>query len=179
MLGLRNSLLRNEIEEKSGSIKSRLFSFGQFVKAETVLFYMSFGSEVQTHEMVKESLKSKRVAVPVTDKENRALIISEISGIEEMPRNVLGMPEPKKESMKPINTEGLDIVIVPGIAFDTKGNRIGYGHGYYDNFLKRLSAPKIALAYELQIVDNIPAAENDVCVDFIVTEKRVIKCCSA
>ena len=85
--------------------------------------------------------------------------------------------EPKKKFFRPVSPEDIDLVIVPGIAFDRSGERIGYGMGFYDRFLKKIrkDTSSIGLAYEFQIVDDIPSEETDVKVNKIITEKRVIK----
>ena len=176
LLDLRNSLMADQIKEKSGFIKQKLFSTEAFNRAKTVFFYVSAGSEVRTHEMIKEALKSKRVAVPVTDKGKKKLIASQILDFSELAIRHFSILEPKKEFVRPIDRKASDLIIVPGIAFDEEGNRIGYGYGYFDSFLEKISVPKIALAYEMQLVKKIRSIGKDARVDFIVTEKRVIKC---
>lgn len=176
ILALRNSLTTDEIKEKSASIKEKLFSMEVFRNSKVVFFYVSVGSEVQTHDTIKEVLDKKRVAVPITEKISKTISASELLNLNELEEGSFGILEPKKDFARIVDPKDLDLIIVPGIAFDAKGRRIGYGHGYFDNFLKDISAPKIALAYEMQLVDEIPASEKDVNVDFIVTEKRIIKC---
>ena len=78
--------------------------------------------------------------------------------------------------IKYISINEIDLVIVPGIGFDQKGNRIGHGEGFYDRLLKNTNALAIALAYEFQIIKNISIDKYDIPVDIIITEKRVIKC---
>lgn len=175
-LASRNSLTIEEIKEKSKSIKQNLFSLEEYGKAKIVFFYVSAGSEVFTHDMIKEILDKKRVAVPIPEKASKTLSASGLLNFNELEPGLFSILEPKKEFVRIVNTKDLDLVVVPGIAFDVCGNRIGYGHGYFDNFLKTVSSPKIALAYEMQIANEIPASERDVKVDFIVTEKRIIEC---
>ena len=92
-----------------------------------------------------------------------------------VPFGKFGIPEPM-ELMK-VSYKSIDAVIVPGVAFDKNGYRIGFGFGHYDKFLKKTPhAVKIGLAFEFQIVDSVPKEEHDVPVDFIITEKRVIDC---
>ena len=111
--------------------------------------------------------------VPIADLKKRVLYHSEIKDFSDLEIGTFGVLEPKEECIRPVMPEKLDIVIVPGLAFDLQGNRIGYGGGFYDGFLKGLSAPKIALAYEWQIVNCVPSDEHDVKVDKIVTEDRI------
>jgi 5-formyltetrahydrofolate cyclo-ligase len=86
--------------------------------------------------------------------------------------------EPREECLRPVSPERLDVVLMPGVAFDLTGGRLGYGGGYYDRFLESCS-PRcllIALAFELQIVEHVPCADHDIHIHKIVTEKRVIDC---
>jgi 5-formyltetrahydrofolate cyclo-ligase len=89
-----------------------------------------------------------------------------------------GILEPKGEFYRPFPLEEIDVVIVPGVAFDERGNRLGFGRGFYDKFLRRLSerVSFVALAFELQVVRRLPSQSHDVAVDYIITEKRIIKC---
>lgn len=167
ILEKRNKLTRKQIIKKSNIIKEKLFSLPDYEKAKKILFYVSFGSEVDTHDMIKESLKIKKVVVPkVKDHE---LILSRIHSFSELSYGKYKILEPVK--IKKIDVKKVDLIIVPGIVFDKKGYRIGYGKGYYDGLLKRFDhAKKIGLAFKLQIVDSIPAEEHDIRVDKIISE---------
>ncbi len=172
---IRDSLTNEEIIEKSKKIKENLFSLPEFKNSKTILFYSSIKSEVKTEDAIKDSLAlGKRVVLPITNKGQKALEIFEIKDSKGLAQGPFGILEPKKEL--PISKEDLDLVIVPGIVFDFRGHRIGYGEGYYDNFLKDVKATKIGLAFEIQIVPEIPAEPHDIKVNKIVTEKRVITC---
>ena len=175
VLEKRNSMGKADVLEKSLVIQERLISLPEFRKASAVMFYVSIGNEARTDVIMEHSLGEwKRVIVPFSDRRNKTIIPSEISSLNDMETGSFGIPEPREP--KPFNAAGIDLVIVPGIAFDRSGNRIGYGHGYYDNFLKTSGAKKVALAYEFQIVDEIPDSGNDIKMDAIVTEERVIDC---
>lgn len=164
------------INNRSSSIMQKVFSLSDFVNANTIFFYISFRGEVKTLEIIEEALSiGKRVVVAKVDKENKGLILSEIESLTELEPGFLGILEPKE--IKEIKPEELDMVLVPGIAFDEKGNRVGYGKGYYDRFLRKIkNVPFIGLAYEVQMVNNIPSDKHDISVDKIITEERVIKC---
>jgi len=86
--------------------------------------------------------------------------------------------EPKKKYIKEHDPKDIDLVIVPGVGFDTNGNRIGYGFGYYDSFLSetKQEIPFIGLAFDFQIQDEIPCDESDKFIDKIITNKRIIEC---
>ena len=146
----------------------------EFKDSKVVMFYVSFNSEVDTHEMIKEALKSKRIAVPkVVEGEMQSALIIDFDQM--IPSGKFNILEPI-ELLK-IEPKNISLIIIPGIAFDRKGHRIGYGYGYYDKFLRKISkAVKIGIAFDFQIVDKIPNEAHDVPLDSIVTEKEVIKC---
>lgn len=169
----RNSLTKQEILEKSNKIAENLFNLGQYKKAKTVMFFVSFSSEVNTHGMIREALKRKTVIIPkVIGHEIEPSVIIDFDNL--IPGK-FGILEPI-EAMK-IAYKNIDLVLVPGIVFDKEGHRIGYGFGFYDKFLaKAPKAVRIGLAFDFQVVDRIPREEHDVPVDLIVTEERVINC---
>ncbi|MBI2558431.1 5-formyltetrahydrofolate cyclo-ligase [Candidatus Woesearchaeota archaeon] len=169
----RNSLSKEELISNTNKIKNALFNLAQYKKSKTVMFYVSFNSEVGTHDMIKEALKNKMVAVPKV--ENHEIEPSIIIDFDSLIPSKFGILEPI-ELMK-VAYKNIDLVLVPGIAFDKECHRIGYGFGYYDKFLKKVpKAVKIGLAFDFQVVDKVPREEHDVPVDLIVTEKRVVEC---
>ncbi len=176
----RDALPIDSREERSQAIAFRLFSFPGFTESKVVMFYVSFRSEVDTHQMIRKALSlGKNVAVPFTDRIQRTLIPSEVRDIDrELFPNRLGIPEPLREHLRPVLKTNIDLVIIPGSMFDRRGGRAGYGYGYYDHFLKQLDphTKRVALAFELQLVDMVPMESNDEFVDFIITEKRIIHC---
>ncbi len=167
---------KEENRKKSKEIKEKLFGLKEYRDAKIALFYVSYNGEVFTHDMIKEALNEKKIAVPISNKKEQTLIISKLNNWEDLIESSYGILEPKKEKIKKISIEEIDLIIVPGIAFDLKGDRIGHGKGYYDRLLKNTNAPIIALAFEFQIIKSIPTDRNDVPVDIIITEKRIIKC---
>jgi 5-formyltetrahydrofolate cyclo-ligase len=168
-----------DIKSVKGSlIKERLFSLPEFIAAKTVFFYASFRSEVETLSMIRESLKiGKRVVLPRVDKKRHRLMLYEIKDISELSPGYMGIPEPSLSGERLVRLDDIELVIIPGSAFDCSGNRLGYGGGYYDILLSegKRKVPVIALAYEEQLVDLIPSEVHDVKVDMIVTDKRMIK----
>jgi len=173
VLEKRDSLGKSEISEMSNTIKERLFLTDEFRKARNILFYASFKSEVGTHLMIKEALKSKNISIPkLSGKNIEPSLISDFDNLIET--GTFGILE-SLELVK-VNYKSIDLVIVPGIVFDVEGHRIGSGLGYYDKFLKKIpKAFKIGLAFDFQVAERIPIEEHDVAVDMIVTEKRVIR----
>src|SRR3989338_4513151 len=134
ILAKRNALSGDEIFDKSNKIKISLFTLENYKKSRTIMFFVSFNSEVYTHQMIKDSLGEKRVVVPkVTGHEIEPSFIIDMDNL--VPTGKFGIPEPI-EIMK-IAYKNIDMVLVPGIAFDREGHRIGYGFGSYDKFLKK------------------------------------------
>jgi 5-formyltetrahydrofolate cyclo-ligase len=172
----RKNLSEKEVFEKSKQIKKRLFKMSEFQDANTILFYISYDNEVYTHELIKDSISNKKkVVVPVTDKKNKELILSKLDSWDDLALGAYKILEPKKEKIKKISNNELDLIIVPGVGFDSHGNRIGHGKGYYDKLLKNSRAPTVGLAFEFQVVEKVPNEKHDVSIDTIVTEKRIIK----
>jgi len=174
----RKNLNPDEIQEKSSQIKKRLFSLDEFQRAQTLLFYVSYDNEVYTHEMIQETLAMKKqVVVPCTEIKKRQLSLSELQRWTDLTTGAYTILEPKMECKKKVPLKSIDLVIVPGVGFDLHGNRIGHGKGYYDSLLRHArNTVKIGLAFELQIQKKIPVEDHDVCVDTIITEKRIISC---
>ncbi|MBL7056028.1 5-formyltetrahydrofolate cyclo-ligase [Candidatus Woesearchaeota archaeon] len=178
ILAKRDSLSEEEKLEKNTKIKNALYSLEEFRKAKSIMFYVSFNNEVDTREIIKELLekKEKKVIVPYVLEGNKMLQVSKINDFNNLEPGTKGILEPKKEIVEGFDTESIDLVIVPGTAFDRKGNRIGFGYGYYDIFLEGSNAKKIALAYDVQLVENIETEDHDVPVEVVITDKEVILC---
>ncbi|MBI3035817.1 5-formyltetrahydrofolate cyclo-ligase [Candidatus Woesearchaeota archaeon] len=169
----RNSLSKEEILERSDKIKNNLFNSEQYKKSKTIMFFVSFNSEVHTHDMIKESLRNKTIIVPKV--EHNEIEPSVIIDFDNLIPGKFGVLEPI-EAMK-IAYKNIDLVLVPGLVFDREGHRIGYGFGYYDRFLAKVpKAAKIGLAFDFQVVDKIPREMHDVPVEVVVTDQWVIEC---
>ncbi|RKL62167.1 5-formyltetrahydrofolate cyclo-ligase [Thermoanaerobacteraceae bacterium SP2] len=172
-LKTRSELAAEDIIEKSAKIMSRLFSLSEFRGAKTIMFYVDAGNEVKTRDGLTKALsEGKRVVVPKV-KKGYGLLAIEIKSLDELSPGTFGILEPAGE--KGISPEEIDLVVVPGVAFDKKGNRMGYGAGYYDSFLPKLrpEVKKVAIAFEMQVTDSLPAEEHDVKMDMIITENTL------
>ncbi|SKC91416.1 5-formyltetrahydrofolate cyclo-ligase [Maledivibacter halophilus] len=178
MLKKRKSMKEADAKEYSEKIISELKNQEIFQKSRNIMIYLSFNNEVDTYNLMEYCLKrGKKIIVPFTIKKERQIIPSEVRNPhEELILNSLGYKEPDIKSMREVNVENIDLVIVPGVVFDIDGNRIGFGGGYYDRFLKRLrsSTMTIALCYDYQVVDKVPVDQFDMPVKCIITEKRII-----
>ncbi|MCM8765773.1 MAG: 5-formyltetrahydrofolate cyclo-ligase [Candidatus Omnitrophica bacterium] len=149
--------------KKSRLIKQKLFELEVFKKAKSVMFYLAYAGEVETKEMIREAIEEgKTVAVPVCITKERKLVPCKIGPHTRFIKGPYGIKEPLKKIPLPI--ESLDLVIVPAVAFDKKGNRLGRGKGYYDSFLSTI--PKktfsIGIAFDFQIVPRLPVRPCDV-----------------
>ncbi|HBY56373.1 MAG TPA: 5-formyltetrahydrofolate cyclo-ligase [Candidatus Atribacteria bacterium] len=178
ILKKRLSLSPEEIKNKSHKIFLNLVKTPEFLNSSDIMFYVSTKSEVQTEEMIKSSIMmGKNIFVPIILSDSINLVPSRLIDFDrELAKGKKGIFEPKEEYRRLFPAKDLDLIILPGVAFDTEGNRIGRGLGYYDNFLKGVnpSTNTIALAFEIQIVEKIPTNEKDVPVNKIITEKRII-----
>jgi len=178
ILKKRLSLSPEDIRDKSRQVFLNLTETVEYRNSQNIMFYVATRSEVQTEEMIKMSIKmGKNIFVPIILPECINLTPSKIFDFDtELEKGKKGIFEPKKEYYRLFPPENIDLIIVPGIAFDLSGNRIGRGFGYYDNFLRKVrsSAKIIALAFEMQIVKKIITDKNDILVHKIITEKRII-----
>jgi len=178
VLARRDSLPADARAAASAAIAERVAALPEFVAAGAVLLTLAFRSEWNTRPLVRAALASaKQVVVPRVDRATRML---ELHSIADPDRDVvpghLDIPEPRAERPR-VPREAIDFVLVPGVAFDLEGRRLGYGGGYYDRLLPLLSprAARIAGAFDMQIVELVPAAPHDVRIDAIVTESRTIE----
>lgn len=179
VLARRDSIDPGTRRTKDSFIKERFFSLSGFRRAEIIFCFASFRSEVSTFPLIEESLRlGKRVILPSVDSAKKELRLFEIEGLNELSPGYMGIPEPHASGERERDINDADLIVMPGAAFDPKGNRLGYGAGYYDKLLSGLKKkiPLLALAYEEQIVDTLPAEPHDVRVDVIVTDRRVIDC---
>jgi len=180
ILELKDTLSTEVIKDKSNTIFKQLNETEFYNKANNVMLYVSFGSEVMTKPIIDDLLsKGKRVFIPVTVPKTKALIVSELKNYEDdLVVGHFGVLEPKEEALRPVEPNILDLVIVPGVAFDKSGYRIGYGGGYYDRFIPRLreETTTVSLAFDMQLIDKIPTSQYDMAVEYIITEDQFIKC---
>ena len=173
VLDARFALQPDERRTKSAEIEARLFALPEYRSASLVLFYASFQSEVETHRMIRRALsEGKRVALPrVMGKE---LELIEIACFDsEVVPGAWGIPEPERG--KPARLNDIELIVMPGAAFDEQGNRIGYGAGFYDKLLPYYTGRTVALAFELQIVPSAPSDKHDIPVHKVITEERTIE----
>lgn len=178
VLKARMSLSQEWIREKSKAITDKIIALEAYVKSRSLMVYVDFRNEVGTENLILHALSAgKRVSVPITDIKGKRLTPSELLDYPgDLEPGAWGILEPGKQHVRPVSPEDLDLVVVPGVAFDAGGNRLGYGGGFYDRFLPRtrLGTVYLAPAFEIQVVENVFPGPLDVPVHIIVTEEKVI-----
>ena len=172
----RNFLSEYEIINNSKIISDRFISTKEYKNSKSIGVYYPTGSEVKTFDIIKHSIKRKKeVGLPRVIDSTKIKFFKIMEDSFEKIKFIKGKYGIFENSTSPINMEKMDLLIIPGIAFDLQGNRLGYGKGYYDRFLSlRKVKYIIALAYETQVVNEIPNNDHDIPVDVIITEKRII-----
>ena len=170
---LRNSLNATEIKEYSTKIYKKLIQTSEYAEAEKILIYCSIGSEVNTEKIINHAINTgKTVAIPKTFPDRIAFY--EIKNLQNTKLSKMNIPEPiiNKISQQITPCEKT-LIIIPGLCFDKRGNRIGYGGGYYDKYLAQHADKKhkkIGLCYEIQIAETVCADAHDIKVDKVITE---------
>ena len=201
ILNIRNNLNAEIAEQKSRIIIDKIKYTEEYKNSKSIMVYMDFKNEVSTKAFITEALaEGKKVIIPYTNTEKIQIIPVEINSLDDLVLCKFGYLEPKKEALNnPYDIEKIELIIVPGVAFDKRKNRIGFGKGYYDKFLRNrnayeknstenLNAKEIneaalvketilakafALAYEFQVFEEIPAEEHDIKMDKIFTEENI------
>jgi len=169
--------LRQQEEEarrrSSEAIRRKLFRLTAFRRAKTVCCYVALPYEVQTWRMIEAMLlNGKRVVVPVTQPRTKRLGFSEIRDpATDLAPGRFGVLEPTPQARRPVAMDELDLLLVPGIAFDRQGHRLGHGHGYFDRLLARVpkATATVGLAYRFQLLDHLPTASHDRAVQAVLT----------
>ena len=176
----RRSAQENK-DELSREICARFVALPEYVRARTVMYYIDVRSEVRTrHDLPQALTQGKKIVVPWCNDQGEL----ELFHLENMNELAIGMykilePAPALRLLpaKQVKAQELDLIMVPGVAFDRTGARMGHGKGYYDKLLQhaRPDAPLVALAFECQLFPEIPTAAHDIFMDTIITESAIYK----
>ena len=160
----RRDMIGSVSKIKSDEIRQRLLGVERVKQAKTICTFISAFKEPDTVEIIKELWEQdKKIVVPITDIESGTLSLSYINGIL----------EPK--TVRKADENNIDVILVPGLAFDRNGGRMGFGKGYYDRLLESSKAVKIGLCYDFQILEKIPTESHDVPMNFVITEKEILE----
>jgi len=175
LLKKRSHLSREDVIDKSKRIHRRLLNTKQFTDARIIMFYMPKDNEVDTRQTISLAIrKGKTVCLPYIDKDSHMIYPAIIRNMKkDIAKGTFGILEPRRKTSRP---KKIDIIIVPGAAFDTECRRLGRGKAYYDRFLKnKKDIPRIGLGFDFQIVKKLPENIYDIPMDIVITEKKIIK----
>lgn len=179
LLQERKALSPDVVTGKSKLIMAQALTMKEYLQAETVMTYLDFRNEVQTGALAEHSLAAgKRVVIPVTDIKRHLLLPSRLTNYPgDLQPGHWGILEPKPDCLRPVEPTEIDLIFVPGVAFDLNGYRLGYGGGYYDRFLTRTGphAVFVGLAFEMQVRQQVYPEAHDVPVHYLITEKRLLR----
>ena len=169
-----------EKEKMDRKICNKFYESKYYRDAKNIFIYISYDSEINTKEIINKALiDNKKIYVPRTEFKTRLMDAVKITSLDNLIESEYGILEPSAEEPH-IDPNVLDLIVVPGVAFDRNGGRMGYGAGFYDRYFKKISEDKmkkivkLALAYDFQILEDVPMDEQDVPVNYIITEKEFI-----
>ncbi|WP_420265355.1 5-formyltetrahydrofolate cyclo-ligase [Candidatus Magnetominusculus dajiuhuensis] len=176
---VRDSIAPEIKRLKDKEIQDNLFETEEFIKAKMVMFFASIRSEPNTLDMIQSSLNIKKtIVLPRVNLNTRELEPYAVRNLSELVLGYMDIPEPRPQ--RRVCADDIDIIVMPGLAFDKTGGRIGYGGGYYDRFIggrsDRHRPVLAAIAYGEQIFESVPVMSHDVRVDMIVTDSGVLYC---
>ena len=176
VLQVRRALSALEKSRAESIMLDSLINWDIFKKADVIHIFISKSDEPDTKPIIEYCWNSgKRIAVPIVLHDTFNLYHSEINSFDGLVTGIYGTQEPSPEQRKKINPENFDLVIVPGVAFDRKGGRIGHGKGYYDRFLKLTTAFRLALAFDCQLLEKIPTELHDIKMNAILSESGIVE----
>ena len=168
-------------EDMDNKILDKLYESEYYRKSKKIFIYISYDSEINTKGIINKALEdNKKVYVPRTEFKNRLMDAVEIMSLDNLVESDFGILEPSIKEPH-IDPNELDLIVVPGVAFDKQGGRVGYGAGFYDRYFNKISEDnikkiiKIALAYNFQVIEKVPMDKQDVPVNYIITEKEFIE----
>lgn len=170
-------LLQMSVKDKTkgdSDIIKKLLSRPEIIPSHTICTYVSYGGEVDTKKLIEQLLVIGKAVVVPKIKDNN-LKLHRIFSLDDLERGHFGIPEPGS-NCPVVDKQSVDLFIVPGIAFDRQGHRLGRGDGYYDKLLAGVTVPKIGLAYACQVIAEVPHTSYDVPMTALVTEKEAITC---
>ncbi|NLJ78862.1 MAG: 5-formyltetrahydrofolate cyclo-ligase [Tissierellia bacterium] len=180
ILGRRSQIPNDDISAHSDMISDRLYDMPEYRDSTFIFSFISFKDEVHTHDIIKNSIAmGKKVGVPITIPKSRIMKISQLRDFDrELHLGFYDILTPKDEYRRIVAPESVDLILVPGVAFDRRGYRIGYGGGYYDTFLAKVDEDviKIGLCFHMQVIPKVPTESHDIPVDYILTERELIGC---
>ncbi|RQD64695.1 MAG: 5-formyltetrahydrofolate cyclo-ligase [Desulfonatronovibrio sp. MSAO_Bac4] len=176
---LRLAMSQGQVSEKSSKISRVFLNWIDLDKYQSFLVYLPIKNEVDTKPLIENLLQTgKKIYAPRCSQEHSGCMdFYMLSDLSELSPGYCGIAEPCSNSSALYVNTGPSVCILPGLAFDHQGQRLGYGHGFFDRYLRELPGPKpllIGFAYDFQVVDALPGDDWDVPVDAVITDKRVV-----
>jgi len=172
------SLAKEELKRRSENVTEKLSQLPIYKDAKVIMAYYPLRGEVDIKEMMKKDWGAKRWCFPVMELEKNHLRIFEVTNLDEdFIKGPFGVMQPDTQKAKEVDISEIDLVIVPGLAFDRQRNRLGRGAGFYDRFLKSIKPPakKAGVAFDFQVLQNLPIhLPFDEKVDLVVSEHLLI-----
>lgn len=176
-LEARRNLLPEEVRASAEAIEARLWDMGPYQDAAIVYGYAaSKDNEVDTLPMLGRVLAAKKQLMLPATEPGGIMAWQQVTDLSRLVRRRFGILEPEPECTSPVRKHDRAVALVPGIVFGVRGERIGYGGGYFDRFLEGFWGEKVALAYDMQVEKRLPCEAHDVLMDYIVTPSRIIDC---
>lgn len=167
-----------EVREKTRKIQERVFDFANYLEARVVLMYLPRENEVATRRIIDRTYEyNKIVVIPLFETGSKKIRLFKVDDLQkDLRTDPSGRRQPDPARCRPMPIDSIDIAIVPGIVFDEKGGRIGFGEGYFDRLIPNLpiTTRKVTLALDEQVLPQIPSESLDKSVDIIITDKRII-----
>lgn len=180
ILTKRNNIDIAEKEKMDKKILDRFYESKYYKEAKNIFIYISYESEIDTKDIINKAFNdNKKIYVPRTEFKTRLMDAVEIKSLDNLVKSEYGILEPSVKEPH-IDPNELDLIVVPGVAFDRDGGRMGYGAGFYDRYFKKISNDnikrivKLALAYDFQVLEEVPMNAQDIPVSYIITEKEFI-----
>ena len=168
----RKQMSEDEVKFKSQMAQTNFLSTDIYKNACVVMIYLPLGNETDTRDIIKKAFSDgKKVVLPVTDKQTGVITPVYITDKTDYKKGAFSVIEP--QNCDAANSDVIDVILVPGIVFDKKGGRIGFGKGCYDMLLKNTKAVRIGYCYDFQLKKSVPKQKHDCLMDYIITEKNI------
>lgn len=171
----RSRLTPAVVTSGSQQIRQHLAQLPIVNQATRIFTYLSFNNEVDTFPFIQEHFRSKTFYAPyIVDEDRQLMQPALITSLDDLAKKSFGILTPASKTF--IDIQQIELTLVPGVAFDRQGGRLGMGKGYYDRLLAGYRGTLIGLAYDFQLIDEVPVNEHDIRMDYIITEKTLIHC---
>ena len=167
---LKKSFSKEELKAFSEEVIDSLVALDEFQKATCIFCYYSLPDEVDTHALIEKYAQEKKFILPVIHGDE--LLLREYQPNDTMNASSFGILEPEGTNFT--QYKAIDLVIVPGVAFDTQKNRLGRGKGYYDRILSKIKAKKVGICFDFQLLGNVPTETFDIPMDKVVTQNEIL-----